>query len=156
EQDDVALMFQSLGTATSTAVQRYLNQRKVPQLFIASGAGKWDNAQNFPYTMGWQPTYPTEAAAFGKHILLTRPHAKVAVLYQNDDLGRDYRDGLARSFGDQTKKFIVGEATFETTDPTVDSQVVSLQASGADVFVIAGLPRAVAQAIRKAYDIGWK
>lgn len=156
EQEKVAFIFQSLGTPTSTAVQRYLNSNEVPQLFIASGAGKWNNPEEFPWTMGWQPTYPTESTVFGKHILQSNPDAKVAVLYQNDDLGRDYRSGLVAAFGDRFEEIVVGEATFESTDPTVDSQIVSLQGSGADTLVLAGLPRAVAQAIRKAYDIGWK
>ncbi|MEJ8569951.1 ABC transporter substrate-binding protein [Microbaculum marinum] len=156
EQDGVAFIFQSLGTPPSTAVQKYLNQKGVPQLFIASGAGKWNNPEEFPWSTGWQPTYPTESAVFGKHILQTNPDAKVAVLYQNDDLGRDYRKGLVDAFGDRFEDIVVGEATFEASDPTVDSQIVSLQASGADTLVLAGLPRPVAQAIRKAYDIGWK
>ena len=156
EQDEVLLMFGSLGTASNTAVHAYLNARRVPQLFIATGATKWDDPKNHPWTMGLQPNYQTETRIYAKHILLTRPNAKIAVLYQNDDYGKDYLKGLKDGLGDKAAKMIVAEATYEVTDPTVDSQMVALQGSGADVFIDITTPKFAAQAIRKAYDSGWK
>ena len=156
EQDEVLLMFGSLGTPSNTAVHAYLNARKVPQLFIATGATKWDDPKNHPWTMGLQPNYQTETRIYAKHILLTRPNAKIAVLYQNDDYGKDYLKGLKDGLGDKAAKMIVAEATYEVTDPTVDSQMVALQGSGADVFIDITTPKFAAQAIRKAYDSGWK
>lgn len=156
EQDQVLLMFGSLGTPSNTAVHAYLNARKVPQLFIATGATKWNDPQNHPWTMGLQPNYQTEMRIYAKHILQTKPNAKIGVLYQNDDYGKDYLKGLEDGLGDQAARMIVAEVTYEVTDPTVDSQVLQLQASGADVFVNITTPKFAAQAIRKAYDIGWK
>jgi ABC-type branched-subunit amino acid transport system substrate-binding protein len=156
EKDEVLLMFGSLGTATNTAVHAYLNSRKVPQLFIATGAAKWNDPQNHPWTMGLQINYQTEARIYAKHILQTRPHAKVAVLYQNDDSGKDYLKGLKDGLGEKAATMIVAEASYEVSDPTVDSQILQLQGSGADVFVDFSTPKFAAQAIRRAYDSGWK
>jgi branched-chain amino acid transport system substrate-binding protein len=156
EQEGVAFVFQTLGTPSNSAIQQYLNDEKVPQLFVATGATKWNDPKNFPWTMGWQPNYQTEAIIYAKDILANHPNAKVAVLYQNDDFGKDYVIGLKRGLGDKYAQYVVKEASYEASDPTVDSQVVSLQASGADVFVIVTIPKFGAQAIRKAYDIGWR
>ena len=155
EQDEVLFLFGTLGTPSNTAIHKYMNAKKVPQLFVATGASKWNDPKNFPWTMGWQPNYHTEAMIYAKHILQTKPNAKIAVLYQNDDFGKDYLTGLKEGLGDKAK-MIVAEATYEVTDPTVDSQIVQLQASGADVFVNIATPKFAAQAIRKAYDTGWK
>jgi branched-chain amino acid transport system substrate-binding protein len=156
EEDQVLLTFNLLGTPPNTAVQGYLNDNKVPQLFIATGADKWNDPKNHPWTMGWQPSYRIEARIYGKYILKNLPDAKVAVLYQNDDFGKDYLTGLREGLGDKADKMIVATKTYETTDPTVDSQVVALQGSGADVLLTAATPKFAAQAIRKVYDIGWK
>jgi branched-chain amino acid transport system substrate-binding protein len=155
EQDEVLLLFQTLGTAHNTAVQKYLNAKRVPQLFVASGASKWNDPQGNPWTMGWQPNYQTETTIYAKHILKEKPNAKIGVLYQNDDYGKDYLKGLKDGLGDKAK-MIVAEVSYEVSDPTVDSQIVQLQGSGADVFVNITTPKFAAQAIRKAYDIGWK
>lgn len=156
EQDEVLLVFQTLGTAVNTAIQKYLNTKKVPQLFVATGATKWNDPQGNPWTMGWQPNYQTETTIYAKHILKEKPNAKIAVLYQNDDYGKDYLKGLKDGLGDKAAKMIVAEVSYEVSDPTVDSQIVQLQGSGADVFVNITTPKFAAQAIRKAYDIGWK
>ena len=156
ELDEVLLIFQPLGTPTSLATRRYLNAKKVPQLFIASGASTWNDPSNFPWTMGWQPNYQTEARIYARHILQTKPNAKIGVLYQNDDAGRDYVKGLREGLGERAKTMIVKEVSYEVSDPTVDSQIVQLQASGADVFFNESAPKFAAQAIRKAYDIGWR
>src|SRR5579862_274582 len=156
EQDEVLLIFQPLGTPTSLATRKYMNAKKVPQLFIASGASTWNDPSNYPWTLGWQPNYQTEAQIYARHILQTRPNAKIGVLYQNDDAGRDYVKGLRDGLGERAKTMIVKEVSYEVTDPTVDSQVVQLQASGADVFFNETAPKFAAQAIRKAYDIGWR
>jgi branched-chain amino acid transport system substrate-binding protein len=156
EEDQVLLTFNILGTPPNTAVQGYLNDNKVPQLFIATGADKWNDPKNHPWTMGWQPSYRIEARIYGRYILKNLPDAKVAVLYQNDDFGKDYLTGLREGLGDKADKMIVATKTYETTDPTVDSQVVALQGSGADVLLTAATPKFAAQAIRKVYDIGWK
>jgi len=155
EQDEVLLVFQTLGTPSNTAIHKYMNAKKVPQLFVATGATKWNDPQNYPWTMGWQPNYQTETRIYAKHILATRPNAKIGVLYQNDDYGKDYLKGLKDGLGDKAK-MIVAEVSYEVSDPTVDSQIVQLQASGADVFVNITTPKFAAQAIRKVYDIGWK
>ena len=133
-----------------------MNAKKVPQLFVATGATKWNDAKNFPWTMGWQPNYQTEARIYAKHILQTKPNAKIAVLYQNDDYGKDYVKGFKDGLGDKAKSMIVMEAPYETTDPTVDSQILQLKSSGADVFFNITTPKFAAQAIRAAYDSGWK
>jgi branched-chain amino acid transport system substrate-binding protein len=156
EQDQVLLTFQVLGTPPNTAVQGYLNENKVPQIFVATGADKWNDPKHFPWTIGWQPSYRIEARIYARHILKEMPNAKIAVLYQNDDFGKDYLTGLREGLGDKADRVIVATKTYETTDPTIDSQVVALQASGADVLLTAATPKFAAQAIRKVYDIGWK
>jgi branched-chain amino acid transport system substrate-binding protein len=152
EQDKVAFLFNQLGTPTNSAIHRYVNQRKIPHLFLATGADKWANPKEFPWTIGWQPSYRTEAQIY---ILEQKPNAKIGLLYQNDDFGKDYLNGLKDVLG---AKFdaMVKTATYEATDPTIDSQVVSLQAAGCDTLVCGTIPRFAAQAIRKVFDIGWK
>ena len=156
EQDEVLLLFGSLGTPSNTAIHKYMNAKKVPQLFIASGASKWNDPKQYPWTMGLQPNYQAEASIYARHILQTRPNAKIGVLYQNDDFGKDYLKGLKDGLGDKAAAMIVALASYEAADPTIDSQIVQLQSSGADVFINITVPKFTAQAIRKAYDIGWK
>jgi len=156
EQDQVLLLFSVLGTPPNTAIQGYLNDNNVPQLFAVTGADKWNDPKHFPWTMGYQPSYRIEARIYGRYILKNLPAAKIAVLYQNDDFGKDYLIGLRGGMGDKADKMIIATQTYETTDPTVDSQIVSLQGSGADVLLTAAIPKFAAQAIRKVYDIGWK
>jgi len=156
EQEGVLLDFNPLGTPSNTAIQKYMNERKVPQLFVATGATKWGDPAHFPWTMGWQPTYQTEGHIFAKYLLQDRPNAKLAILYQNDDYGKDYLKGMKDGLGDHAGKMIVAEVTYETSDPTIDSQIIQLQASGADTFYDVTTPKFAAQAIRKTYDIGWK
>jgi branched-chain amino acid transport system substrate-binding protein len=156
EQDNVLLIFQPLGTPPNSAIHKYMNAKKVPQLFVATGATKWNDPKHFPWTMGWQPNYQTEARIYAAHILKNKPNAKIAVLYQNDDYGKDYLKGFKDGLGDKAKTMIVKEASYEVTDPTVDSQMAQLQASGADTFFNITTPKFAAQAIRKAWDSGWK
>jgi branched-chain amino acid transport system substrate-binding protein len=156
EEDQVLLTLQILGTPPNTAVQGYLNDNKVPQLFVATGADKWNDPKKFPWTMGWQPSYRIEARIYGRYILKNLPNAKIAIVYQNDDFGKDYLVGLREGLGDKADKMIVASNTYETTDPTIDSQIVSLQGSGADALLVAAIPKFAAQAIRKVSDIGWK
>jgi branched-chain amino acid transport system substrate-binding protein len=156
EQDNVLLIFQPLGTPPNSAIHKYMNAKKVPQLFVATGATKWNDPKNFPWTMGWQPNYQTEATIYAQHILKTKPNARIAVLYQNDDYGKDYLKGFKDGLGDKAKTLIVKEASYEVSDPTVDSQMAQLQASGADTFFNITTPKFAAQAIRKAWDSGWK
>src|SRR5881296_4697484 len=156
ESDEVLLIFNSLGTPPNSAIQKYMNSKKVPQLFVATGATKWNDPKDFPWTMGWQPNYQSESRIYAKYILKNKPDAKIAVLYQNDDYGKDYLKGLKDGLGDKAAKAIVAEVSYEVSDPTVDSQIVQLQASGANVFFNITTPKFAAQAIRKAYDIGWK
>jgi branched-chain amino acid transport system substrate-binding protein len=155
EQDQVLLVFQSLGTPSNSAIHKYMNAKKVPQLFVATGATKWNDPKNYPWTMGWQPNYQTEAYIYAQHLLKNTPNAKIAVLYQNDDYGKDYLQGFKAGLGAKTS-MIVKEVSYEVTDPTVDSQIVQLQSSGADAFFNITTPKFAAQAIRKAYDLGWK
>jgi branched-chain amino acid transport system substrate-binding protein len=156
EQDQVLLLFSVLGTPPNTAIQGYLNDNKVPQLFAVTGADKWNDPKNHPWTMGWIPSYRIEARIYARYILDKLPNAKIAVLYQNDDFGKDYLIGLREGLGDKADKLIITTQTYETTDPTVDSQVVALQSSGADVLLTAAIPKYAAQVIRKVYDIGWR
>ena len=156
EEDQVLLTFQILGTPPNTAVQGYLNDNKVPQLFVATGADKWNDPKKFPWTMGWQPSYRIEARIYGRYILKNLPNAKIAIVYQNDDFGKDYLIGLREGLGDKADKMIVVSNTYETTDPTINSQIVSLQGSGADTLLVAAIPKFAAQAIRKVADLGWK
>ena len=156
ESDDVLFMFLNLGTPTNTAIQKYMNQKQVPQLFVATGATKFGDPANFPWTMGWQPTYQTEGRIYAKYILRNLPQAKVGILYQNDDSGRDYVKGLKDGLGaEASKRMIVAELPYDPTDPTVDSQIVSLKTSGADVFFDSTAPKFAAQAIKKVVEIGW-
>ena len=156
ESDEVLALFGTLGTPTNSAIHRYVNQKKIPHLFVSTGAGKWNDPKNFPWTTGFQPNYPAEGNVFASHILATRPNAKIAILYQNDDFGKDYLIGMRQGLGDKAKSMIVAEASFEVTDPTVDSQILTLRASGADVFINAASPKFAAQAIKKIGEIGWK
>ncbi len=155
EQDRVACLFNTLGTPTNSAIVRYVNQRKVPHLFLSTGADKWGNHQEAPWTIGWQPSYRTEAQIYMKHLLEQKPDAKLALLYQNDDFGKDYLVGVRDVLGDRYDR-MVRAVSYEVTDPTVDSQVVSLQASGSDTLLTAATPKFAAQAIRKVHDIGWR
>jgi len=156
EEEEVLFTFQTLGTPPNTAIHKYMNARKVPQLFVSTGATKWGDPEHFPWTMGWQPNYQTEARLYAKYLLENKPSAKIAVLYQNDDYGKDYLKGLHDGLGRQAENLILREVSYEVTDPTVDSQIVTLQGSGADALFIFATPKASAQAIRKAYDMGWK
>jgi branched-chain amino acid transport system substrate-binding protein len=155
EQDEVAFIFGSIGTPTNAAVRQYLNDRKVPQLFLESGASLFSDPRNFPWTMGYLPAYQTEAHIYAKHILATNPNARIAALYQNDSFGKDYLVGLKDTLGPDRAGMIAKEASYETSEPTIDSQVVTLQGSGADVLVIAAVAKFAAQAIRKSFDLGW-
>ena len=156
EQDKVFAMFNTLGTGVNIAIRPYLNQQQVPQLFVATGAAVFSDPAHFKWTLGFQPNYQTESRIFGKHILATKPGAKIAVLYQNDGFGKDYLTGLKAGLGSDNVGMVVKEASYETSEPTVDSQVASLQGSGADVFLIAATPKFAAQAIRRSYDLGWE
>ena len=156
EEDQVLMVFQSLGTPPNLAIRGYLNDNKIPQLFVGSGADQWNDPKRYPWTMGWQPSYGTEARIFARYVLENLPDAKIAVLYQNDDFGKDYVNGMRSGLGDKAGKMIVATQSYETTDPTVDSQVSALQASGADVLLTAAIPKFTTLAIRKVYDIGWR
>jgi branched-chain amino acid transport system substrate-binding protein len=156
EQEQVLAIFSSLGTPTNTAVHKYLNAARVPQLFVATGASKWGDPKNFPWTMGFNPNYRSEGSIYGKYIVKTHPEARIAVLYQNDDYGKDYLRGLKDGLGDRAGSMIVAEATYETSDPGIDSQIITLKTSGADTFVDITTPKFAAMAIRKVYDVGWK
>jgi branched-chain amino acid transport system substrate-binding protein len=155
EDEKVAFLFNTLGTAPNLAIRQYLNDNKIPQLFVATGASTFSDPKHFPWTMGWQPNYQTEARIFGQNILKTKPDAKIGVLYQNDGFGKDYLIGLKEGLGPDHAGMVIKEASYETSEPTVDSQVVTLQGSGADVFLIAATPKFAAQAIRKSSDLGW-
>jgi len=156
EQEEVLLLFNTLGTPPNTAIHKYMNQKKVPQLFVATGATLWGDPKNFPWTMGWQPNYQGEAKIYAAHILETKPNAKIGILMQNDDYGRDYLKGFLDGLGDKAKTMVVKQVTYEVTDPTVDSQMVELKSSGADTFFNITTPKFAAQAIKKAAEIGWK
>jgi branched-chain amino acid transport system substrate-binding protein len=154
ESDEVLLIFQSLGTASNTAIEKYMNTKKVPQLFVATGATKFGDPKEFPWTMGWQPSYQAEAHIYAKYLLEHHPNGKIGILYQNDDYGKDYIKGLKD--GLNGKMQIVAEVPYETSDPTVDSQMISLKASGADIFFNVTTPKFAAQAIKKAAEVEWK
>ena len=155
EQEGVSFMFNMHGTAPCLATRDYLNQNGVPQVFVATGAATFSDPAHFKWTVGFQPNYQTESSIFGRHILQTKPKAKIGVLYQNDGFGKDYLIGLKAGLGEANLGMIVREASYETSEPTVDSQVATLQGSGADVFLIAATPKFAAQAIRKSFDLGW-
>lgn len=154
ESDEVLFIFQSLGTPSNSAIHKYMNAKKVPQIFVATGATKWGDPQHFPWTMGWQPNYQSEGRIYAEYILKNHPAAKIGVLYQNDDYGKDLLKGLKDGLGDKMK--ITAEVSYETANPTVDSQIISLKASGADLFVNIATPKFAAQAIRKVAEIGWQ
>ena len=156
ESDQVLLIFSSLGTPTNTAIHRYINQKKVPQLFVLTGATKWRDPRHFPWTIGWQANYQSEARIYATYILEHHSGGKIGVLYQNDDYGKDYVKGLEDGLGDKAKSMIVAEAPYETADTTVDSQIVALKASGADIIVDIATPKFAAQAIRKIAELGWQ
>ena len=156
EQEQVLFLWQTLGTPSNSAIHKYVNQKKIPHLFLATGATKWGDPKNFPWSMGGQPAYQTEAHIYARYLLKTKPDAKIAVLYQNDDYGKDLLKGLKDGLGAKAAKMIVGEVSYEVTDPTVDSQVVTLKGTGADTMFHFATPKFAAQAIRKVYDIGWK
>ncbi|QQO19617.1 ABC transporter substrate-binding protein [Bradyrhizobium diazoefficiens] len=156
ESDEVLLIFNSLGTPPNSAIHKYMNSKKVPQLFVATGATKWNDPKNFPWTMGWQPNYQSETQIYAKYILKQMPNAKIAVLYQNDDYGKDYLKGLKDGLGSKAASMIVAEESYETTEPTIDNHIVKLKATGADVFINITTPKFAAQAIKKNAEIGWK
>jgi branched-chain amino acid transport system substrate-binding protein len=155
ESDEVLLVFNPLGTPPNSAIQKYLNSKKVPQLFVATGATKWNDPKDFPWTMGWQPNYQSETQIYAKYIIKNHPNAKIAVLYQNDDYGKDYLKGLKDGLGAKTSMIVI-EESYEVSQPTIDSNIVKLKASGADVFVNITTPKFAAQAIKKNAEIGWK
>jgi branched-chain amino acid transport system substrate-binding protein len=156
EQDEVLALFQTLGTPSNSAIHKYVNAKKVPHLFLATGATKWNDPKNYPWTMGFNLGYQTEGTIYAKYLLKNKPNAKIAILYQNDDYGKDVLKGVKDGLGAQAGKMIVKEATYEVSDPTVDSQILTLKASGADTFINITTPKFGAQAIRKVYDSGWK
>ena len=156
EQDQVAFVFQTLGTPSNSAIHKYMNQQKVPHLFVATGATKWGDPKNFPWTMGWQPNYQAEGHIYAQHVLKNVKDAKIGILYQNDDYGKDYLKGFKDGLGDAGRKLVVMEQTYEVTDPTIDSQIANLKGSGANVFFNVTIPKFAVQAIKKAHDIGWK
>jgi ABC-type branched-subunit amino acid transport system substrate-binding protein len=156
ESDEVLLVFNSLGTPSNSAIQKYMNSKKVPQLFVATGATKWNDPKDFPWTMGWQPSYQSETQIYAKYLLKEKPDAKIAVLYQNDDYGKDYLKGLKDGLGAKAASMIIAEESFETSEPTIDNHIVKLKATGADVFVDIATPKFAAQAIKKVAEIEWK
>jgi branched-chain amino acid transport system substrate-binding protein len=155
ESDEVLFLVNPIGTAPNSAVVKYINQKHVPHLFVGSGATMFNDPEHYPWTMSWTPHYASEGEIYARYILSTKPDAKIGILWQNDDLGRDYLLGFKRALGDKAASMIVASLTYNSTDPTVDSQVVSLKSAGANVFLMATIPKFSAQAIRKAYDIDW-
>lgn len=155
EEEQVLALFQTLGTPTNTAFHKYINAKQVPHLFLATGATKWSDPKNFPWTLGFQPNYQTEARIYARYILAYKADAKIAILFQNDDYGKDYLKGFKDGLGAKAASMIVSEVSYEVTDPTVDSQMVTLKSSGADTFINITTPKFAAQAIRKAADMGW-
>jgi branched-chain amino acid transport system substrate-binding protein len=156
ESDEVLLVFNSLGTPPNTVIQKYMNAKKVPQLFVATGATKWNDPKEFPWTMGWQPNYQSESQIYAKYILKALPNAKIAILYQNDDYGKDYVKGLKDGLGAKAASMIVAEESYETTQPTIDSNIVKLKSTSADVFFNVTTPKFAAQAIKKMAEIEWQ
>src|SRR6187399_1846003 len=156
ESDEVLLIFNPLGTPPNTAIQKYMNQKKVPQLFVATGATKWNDPKEFPWTMGWQPNYQSETQIYAKYVLKHKPDAKIGILYQNDDYGKDYLKGFKDGLGAKAASMIVIEESYEVSQPTIDSHIVKLKSSGADVFMNITTPKFAAQAIKKNMEIGWK
>ncbi len=156
ESDEVLFVFNSLGTPPNTAIQKYMNTKKVPQLFVATGATKWNDPKDFPWTMGWQPNYQSESRIYAKYILKEKPNARIAVLFQNDDYGKDYLKGLKDELGAKAASMIIAEESYETTEPTIDSHIVKLKSTGADIFFNVTTPKFAAQAIKKIGEIEWK
>ncbi len=155
ESDEVLLIFGPLGTPSNSAIQKYLNAKKVPQLFVATGATKFGDHKDFPWTMGWQPPYQSEGRIYAKHLLATKPDAKVAVMYQNDDFGKDLLKGFKDGLGAKAS-MIIAEDSYEVAEPTIDSHILKLKASGADTFLSITTPKFAAQAIKKVAELGWK
>src|SRR5437763_6869076 len=156
ESDEVLLIFNPLGTPPNSAIQKYMNAKKVPQLFVATGATKWNDPKEFPWTMGWQPNYQSESRIYAKYLLKEKPNAKIAVLYQNDDYGKDYVKGLKDGLGAKAATMIVAEESYETSEPTIDNHIVKLKSTNADVFFNVTTPKFAAQAIKKMTEVGWK
>jgi ABC-type branched-subunit amino acid transport system substrate-binding protein len=156
ESDEVLFIFNSLGTPSNSAIQKYMNSKKVPQLFVATGATKWNDPKEFPWTMGWQPSYQSESQIYAKYLLKEKPDARIAVLYQNDDYGKDYLKGLKDGLGAKAASMIVAEESYETSEPTVDNHIVKLKSTNADVFMDIATPKFAAQAIKKVAEIEWK
>jgi ABC-type branched-subunit amino acid transport system substrate-binding protein len=156
ESDEVLFIFNSLGTPSNSAIQKYMNSKKVPQLFVATGATKWNDPKEFPWTMGWQPSYQSESQIYAKYLLKEKPDARIAVLYQNDDYGKDYLKGLKDGLGAKAASMIVAEESYETSEPTVDNHIVKLKSTNADVFIDIATPKFAAQAIKKVAEIEWK
>ena len=156
ESDEVLLIFNSLGTAMNSAIQKYMNTKKIPQLFVATGATKWNDAKEFPWTMGWQPNYQSETQIYAKYILKEYPNAKIAVMYQNDDYGKDYLKGLKDGLGAKAASMIVAEESYETSEPTIDTHIVKLKSTNADIFINVASPKFAAQAIKKMAEVQWK
>ena len=156
EQDEVLFLYGQLGTPPNSAIHKYVNAKKIPHIFLATGASKWNDPKGNPWTIGWQPNYQSESKLYASHIQKNSPNAKIAILYQNDDYGKDYLKGFKDGLGDKGKSMIVSEVSYEVTDPTIDSQIIALKATGADVFFNITTPKFAAQAIRKVADLGWK
>jgi ABC-type branched-subunit amino acid transport system substrate-binding protein len=155
ESDEVLVTFQIIGTPSNAAVQKYLNSKKVPQLFAATGASKFTDPKNFPWTLGFNPNYFVEGRIYGQYIIKNYPNAKIGILYQNDDLGKDYLNGIKAGLGDKASGMVVAEASYEVSDPTVDSQILKIRDAGADLFFSASTPKQAAQAIKKIAELGW-
>src|SRR6202051_390539 len=156
ESDEVLLIFGPLGTASNSAMQKYMNEKKVPQLFVQTGATKWNDPKQFPWTMGWQPNYQSEGQIYAKYVLKERPTGKIGILYQNDDYGKDYVKGIRDGLGAKADSMIIGEKSYETTNPTIDSQVVALKSQGADIFISITSPKVAAQSIKTVVELGWR
>ncbi|MBN9007675.1 MAG: ABC transporter substrate-binding protein [Rhizobiales bacterium] len=156
ESDEVLIVFNPLGTPSNTAIQKYLNAKKIPQLFVATGATKWNDPKHFPWTMGWQPSYQSEARIYAKYLLKEKPNAKIAILYQNDDFGKDYLKGTMDGLGDKAKTMVIAQESYEVSEPTIDSHIVKLKATGADVLMIYATPKFGAQTVKKTAEIEWK
>jgi branched-chain amino acid transport system substrate-binding protein len=156
EQEQVLLLFGTLGTPTNSAIHKYVNSKKIPHLFLNTGATKWNDPKNFPWTMGYNLSYQAEGRIYAKYLMQTKPNAKIAILYQNDDYGKDYVKGLKDGLGEKAKTMVVAETSYEVAEPSIDSQIIKLQSSGADTFFNVTTPKFAAQAIRKSHDLGWK
>jgi branched-chain amino acid transport system substrate-binding protein len=156
ESDEVLFLFQPLGTPPNSAIHKYMNTKKVPQLFVATGATKWADPENFPWTMGWQPNYQGEARIYAKYLLKEKPNAKIAILYQNDDYGKDYVKGFKDGLGAKAASMIISEESYEVSSPTIDTYIVKFKSTNADVFFNVSIPKFAAQAIKKMNEVGWK